>query len=80
MRVGFIVLFTFRLEIILFHAPQATGGAWAVGFFRDGSRWGWFGQVFTVLASDSFSLFSIEIISMFPKSYMLVTRAPKDPT
>ena len=59
MGVGFIVLFTFRLEIILFYTLRASGRGRAVGFYRDRGRWGWFGQVFTVLASDSFSLFRL---------------------
>ena len=43
-----------RLGITSFHSPQASGGARGVGFIVHGSRWGWFGQVYTVSVSDSF--------------------------
>ena len=46
----FFFFFSFirlRMEITSFHSPQASGGARAVGFIVHGSRWGWFGQIFT---------------------------------
>ena len=34
-------------SVTSFHSPHASGGARDVGFIVHGSRWGWFGQVYT---------------------------------
>ena len=36
-----------RVEITSFHSPEASGGGRHEGFIVHGSRWGWFGQVYT---------------------------------
>ena len=45
--------------ILNFTSLQTSVGTRAVAFYHDGSCGSWFGQVFTVLASDSFSLFQL---------------------
>ena len=48
------ISFSFRLEFTRL-GPRGRDRPWQ--FDSDGSHWGWFGQVFTGLASDSFRLF-----------------------
>ena len=52
------ISFSFKANIRLeFTRLGPRGGDRHWQFDSDGSRWGWFGQVFTGQASDSFRLF-----------------------